>query len=63
MKGRSPNDGKRDSSSRSNRGEGVNPWTAVDVIVPYIKRYTYRLIFGFLALISVDFLQLWIPMV
>lgn len=47
----------------SSRGESVNPWTAVAVILPYVKRYALRLALGFTALISVDFLQLWIPRV
>lgn len=37
------------------------PWSAVSVITPYLRRYALRILFGFLALILVDVLQLWIP--
>jgi len=53
-----------DSSSNSSGGihpHDTSPWSAVAVILPYLKRYATRIIVGFLALISVDFLQLWIP--
>ncbi|MGA7877391.1 MAG: ABC transporter transmembrane domain-containing protein, partial [Desulfoferrobacter sp.] len=53
-----------DSSSNSSGGihpQDTSPWSAVSVILPYLKRYATRIIVGFLALISVDFLQLWIP--
>lgn len=38
-----------------------NPWSAVRLIVPYLERYRLRIAGGFAALITVDFLQLWIP--
>jgi len=53
-----------DSSSNSSGGihpHDTSPWSAVAVILPYLERYATRIIVGFLALISVDFLQLWIP--
>jgi ATP-binding cassette subfamily B protein len=39
------------------------PWASLSLIAPYVKRYYVRLTAGFLCLIVVDFLQLWIPRV
>ena len=38
-----------------------SPWAAVSVIRPYLRRNVGRILFGFLALMAVDLLQLWIP--
>ena len=53
----------RQSSDSAGRiqPQDASPWSAVGVILPYLKRYAIRISLGFLALISVDFLQLWIP--
>lgn len=43
-----------------------NSWRfkkTITVISPYFKRYAFRLLVGFLALVLVDFFQLWIPRV
>lgn len=53
--------GRKSRRSVNRQVENASPWTAVGVIVPYLKRYILRILFGFLALVSVDFLQLWIP--
>ncbi len=41
--------------------EQASPWHSFHVLVPYLKRYALRLAVGFVALILVDLMQLWIP--
>lgn len=56
--------GKTDATSHfagEKTAKEVNPWTAVRIISPYLKRYSIRITVGFLALIAVDFLQLCVP--
>jgi ATP-binding cassette, subfamily B, multidrug efflux pump len=52
-----------DSPSSANDWQLKNssPWNAVSLIKPYLRRYALRIVMGFIALIAVDFLQLWIP--
>jgi len=38
-------------------------WAAIDIVTPYLRRYAGRIAAGCLALIVVDFIQLWIPRV
>lgn len=36
-------------------------WGSAALIFPYLKRYAFRVVFGFLTLLAVDFFQLLIP--
>ncbi len=42
---------------------GNKSWKAVKLVIPFFRQYKLRLACGFLALLGVDFLQLWIPRV
>ncbi len=48
--------------SRTGQSEtSDSPWAAVSVIRPYLRQNALRIALGFLALMAVDLLQLWIP--
>jgi len=51
----------RGAQAGQDSSEGGNSWGSVRLLTSYFKRYAVRLSIGFFTLISVDFLQLWIP--
>ena len=51
------------ADAESDKTKSENSWESVSLIIPYLKRHSLRLAFGFLTLIAVDVFQLIIPRV
>ena len=55
--------GGNSSGPRKDEEKSAVPWKALGLLAPYFKKHAGKLAMGFLCLIVVDFLQLWIPRV
>lgn len=43
------------------KADAAGPWDSLGLITPYFRRYVWRIVLGFLALMAVDLFQLLVP--